>query len=263
MLNSSSDEPLDGLRQPADPNMPPDSERTVAPSQPNLQTRQEQAKTRAKAIESKAGMGLKRRYWQDLVQTPIGELSRRAVVFTMLGIFMIYGLFLVVADWQLREIPTPNDLPPADALTVMTHLHANFSGNTLGDFGPFIPQEGALWRHQQGYQFRWQDDQGAIYDVLVLEYGSWQDLAADYYLYTRSVDSSQRAQVAAQTVDLLIEGRSLDAYGADWKGLQLENILLLMSRQTPPASQDELYSHIVTILAANHRDNVPTATPFG
>lgn len=235
------------------------SEFPLGEPRPPLVSRREQT---AQEIESQAGKALSRDFWFHGVETPFGELSRRSLAITLLG-FLLIIMTILALFWLIITTPPALDrLPNTDALTVTTHIFANFSGNKDPQPELYFAPEGLNLRFADAYTFFWQDSQDQRQQVILLQYDQIQYLQEDYSFLTRSRDSSQRSQVTHLSEDMVIEQRDLRAYGAEWRGFWLGNMLMLMSADVPRRDQQELYSHFITIMAANQRDVIPTPTPF-
>lgn len=216
----------------------------------------------SKAIEAQAGAAYTEFFWIQQVNTPLGILSRRAIALMAAGSLSFFLIFAALIWGRLNAIPEPLPLPKADANTVMTHVYANFSGQKVSNFELFFPPPNDTWLFEDAYIFTWRDATGTEQQVLVLSYPSTLQLQKDYYLYTRTVVFDRQQEAVARTNDLEIENRGTTAYGSLWKGFYIGNVMLLMSPQTDEAHQQELYSHLLSIMAAGQRDMIPSPTPF-
>jgi len=213
-----------------------------------------------RSLESLAGVGLRRPYWVDIIDTPLGKLSRRAISLTALGMLLVCLVLAFAAWWRITSIPAAVVLPFGDAQTVMTHTHANFSAPSKdAAFAPFYPS--GNWRFTDAYTFGWLDASGGQQQAIILSYARVSDLLVDYNTYTRSVERDEQSKALARNPDVVLETRSKPEYGSEWRGLRAGNVLLLMSPGTNAADQQELSSHFISIMAANHREVIPTPTP--
>jgi hypothetical protein len=240
------------------------------PSPEELLALEEQARARharreqaAREIEGQAGLALQARFWRERVMTPFGEFSRRALFLLALGLVLTCGFYSLLIYLRLQSLPAVVTLPPADAQTLMTHVHANFAGQKDEAFSPFIPESALeVWRFESAYRFTWRDQAQNEYVVMLLTYANYENMSDDFLLHTRWIRAGGHGEAIFTNPALVAEFRDRQAYGGDWKGLNLGNAIILLSANTPPAASQELYSHFVSITASNHREAVPTATPF-
>lgn len=213
---------------------------------------------RARDIEARAGVGLKRNYWVEIIDTPLGKLSRRAITLTIMGTLMFCLVFTIAAWWRIGTLPEPVVLPFGDAQTVMTHVYANFSGAKDPQFTPFLPAES--WRFTSAYTFGWIDASGIRQEAVILSYDNLDNLLIDYNNYTRAGNRNQHAQAVARSKDTVLEARSKAEYGSVWRGVRAGNVLLMMKPTISSADQQELTSHLMSIMVADHRRAIPTPT---
>ncbi|MBZ0309747.1 MAG: hypothetical protein K8I82_27030 [Anaerolineae bacterium] len=217
---------------------------------------------RGREIEAQAGAALKREYWLEDVETALGTYSRRALAYTGAGLLLSCLFLSAVIFWRISSIPSPKDLPDTDAFTVMTHVHANFAVPVKDPtFTAYLGPEDQNWRNRDAYAFAWTDENGVTQRVVVLSYGSKDDLVLDYIDRTRIFSSPDRTGSFAYGNKVDVEARSLKNYGSEWIALRLGNILMLI---TPSATQEDiqaLQSHMTTIVASAYREAIPSATP--
>jgi hypothetical protein len=216
----------------------------------------------SKDIEAQAGAAYTRDFWLSMVRTPVGLLSRRSLAFLAIGIVALLALYGFLIWNRLTAIPAPQALPMGDANTVMTHVYANFSGSKDGRFELFFPPSSDLWLFLDAYMFSWRDSNGTPQQVVIASYGNPLQLQTDYYAYTRTINFDRRQEAVAALRELEVENRGSSAYGGLWRGFYVGNILLLMSPSTPDSAQQELISHVLSIMGANQRDVIPSPTPF-
>src|SRR5688572_9577703 len=69
----------------------------------------------SRAIEAQAGMGLRRRYWLEDQQTPVGTFSRRSVVLTLTGAVLWIAVILFAIQWRINYAPAMAAVPQYDA----------------------------------------------------------------------------------------------------------------------------------------------------
>lgn len=216
----------------------------------------------AREIEAKAGVGLTREYWTQTIHTPLGLLSRRAILLTILGLLLTCIVFVGAISWRLRDIPEVVILPYGDARTVMIHIHANFSGAKDPQIQPFFAPAGENWFFTDAYTFFWLDASGKRQQVVVLSYPDSSAAETDYYTRIRLLSTVNQNQTVYRSPNMIAELSSLPTRDSQWKGIHLSNLLMLMSPTVSAGDQQQLYSHFITITAAGHREAIPTATPY-
>ncbi|NJL95323.1 MAG: hypothetical protein HC915_17190, partial [Anaerolineae bacterium] len=211
--------------------------------------------------EAQAGVALRPDYWLRPVRTPLGFLSRRSILLTVLGMILWAAVVLLAAGARLAEPPSAVTLPRADAFTVMTHVHANFAMESKDPlFAPFDPPPAENWRFQDAYRFSWRRD-GNTYTALVLSYANLDTLLGEYLIRTQAPTLANYRASTSITQDSVLELRDTPDWGNAWSGTHLGNALLLISPGASEADKQQLRSHFATILAAEHREVVPTPTP--
>ncbi len=215
---------------------------------------------RAAEIEARAGQGLRREYWLQNIPTPLGGISRRAVVYTLLGLVMTCGLLTLVIYSVLLSLPQPSPLPTGDAATVMTHVHANFNGNKADTFARFAPPDGQTWQFDNAQAFFFTDVSGARQQVVVASYGDLDTLRNEYLAYSSPLQGvGQGASI--RTGNVAAEFRATRAYAPRWRALRLSNLMLLATPNINEADWEQLQSHFLSIVGAAQREAIPTATP--
>ena len=243
-------------RQAEDRNRDLDALRAAA-AQESASARQQTSRE----IEARAGAGLKRDYWVEIVDSPFGKLSRRAVMATSFGTVLWCLVTSIAMLWRLSTPPGVQELPLNDARTVMTHVYANFNGNKSANFEPFVPREGETWRFTEAYTFTWQDQNGETQRAVIASYPAPETAFGDYVNYTRATSTDRHNEAVARSRETVIEARDKPQYASLWRGLRINNILLLISPGVQEADLQQLFSHVISITAAEQRDIIPTATP--
>lgn len=221
---------------------------------PNAQT--------AREIERRAGQGLTREYWMRVIQTPFGAYSLRSLVYASSAVLGLLIIFAIAIVWRISTPPAPVILPETDALNVMTHVHANFVAPVKDEqFAVFTPDNFILWNHEDAYTFRFVDESGLTQQVIILSFDDVDDLNTDYRSRSAILSRNNEGGAIYFSPELNIEQRGLTGYNPIWKTIRLGNMLMLMSPSLSVADQQQLQSHFISIVGAQQRDNIPTATP--
>lgn len=238
------------------------------PSLDELRTAAEQEANAARnqasrQIESRAGRALTRSYWREKVWTPLGRISRRGAVVLLLSMLLSCSLIAGATAISIQNsLPSVQLLPRGDASTVMSHVYANFSAtNKDPNFAPYFPPSQEIWRFNDAQAFNWRGEGGAEYTAVVMSYPDLQQLNQDYFNHLRFLQFPDSPIALSVNNDIAAESRSSAEYGAPWVSLRASNLLLLVSANASPAEQQELFSHFISITAADHRDYIPSPTP--
>ncbi|MFP4323418.1 MAG: hypothetical protein ACLFTK_13270 [Anaerolineales bacterium] len=217
---------------------------------------------RTEAIEARAGRALQRDFWHERILTPMGTLSRRALAVLAVGLVLTCAFLGVMINLLLTTLPQPPRLPVGDATTVMTHIHANYSGNKDAAFVPFQPEAFTVWRYDNAQTFSVVLPNGLRRPVVVASYTNPDDLRNDYLAHTAPSQETRRIpSVISRLGNLVAEMRTTDAYNPEWRAIYLSNLMLLASPEISRADWEELQSHFLSIVAATQREAIPTPTP--
>lgn len=212
--------------------------------------------------EALAGRGLRQEFWQEVIRTPLGLLSRRGWVLSLGGWLFSCLLLIGIGLMLVMQPPPIEQLPDSSANTAMVHVRANFSAPQKdSQFSNFFPPQGELWRFSQAYVFGWTDAAGRAQRAIIAEYPTLNALHEDYLAHTVSKNNINQANSVFLRTIGYIEERAEPDYGADWRAIRMGRLLMLVSGTASLQDQNELFSHFISITAAGHRDAIPTATP--
>jgi|GEM_PF-6967061 len=203
------------------------------------------------------GVGLTREFWDKSADTVFGRMTRRAYIIVLVGLITVVGVMLLTVIWRMTTPPNPQSLPEISSLTVMQHVYANFSGNYEG---AFVDYTNDSFNADAAYTFTWIDSSERRQEIIIMSYSNMNTLESDYLTATSIVNPTDGGIV--NSLDTVIERRMEPSFGGRWLTMRLGNVLMLLSPTTLEPDRQELMSHFVTIMATNHRDAVPTPTPF-